>query len=1281
MTRAVIRMLAGTIAFAGAASAQSPNIYEGFDIPFQQDVGPGAGSSGFGWLGDWAVSVDGPETTPPFTAVGPEGLGQFGSWGPDQDGTDPENLDFGGYTSGGFTTGRSIRRSSGAGIGVITRLLDPAALSAGLVEGGELWFSVLVEVPATVANFGLLIGAEGFEPATLQPADTGDDRGFGFQIRAGQPDLIARGWQGGGFLGAGPGLPLAGADELLVIVRYQFVAGLDTLTVYTLTESDVGATLSSLPTSVFEVAMDPADFVVVSGYDAANTRFDEIRISAVGPGGDVQAALDDVAPGMNLDSETTFSGANVYEPFDIDFQQPVGGPDGSSGFGWAGDWSFASADGGVAPEGAGTSGSWGDDQDGMAPDNLDFSGYTSSGATAGRSIRRTSGAGAGVITRVLDPDVLASVRSDDAGEIWLSVLLETPSSNGGFGFLLGDTGFNPVTSQPFDDAGTGEDDRGFGFQIQGNTGELFARGWKGDGFIGGGEPRLVPGRGAELLVIVRYQLNAGGEDTLTVYLATENDDGRELSQLPSSIYNVFINADDLQLISINDPSQHRLDEIRVAVLADGQSPQVSLDAVAPGMGLSLGLADTGIYEPFDIPFQQAVGGPDGSSGFGWSGDWAVTLSPDASAGPAGTGASGSFGPDQDGMGADNFDFAGYTSGGFTDGRSVRRSPAAGESASTRAFASDAIANGLAEGAEIWGSLLVQYTGFNSQFGLGLGATAFDPDARVPLGTDADRMFGFDIFTSGGVNSLRARGWKGGGFIGGGSPTIPVAFGEEMLIVFRMEIVGGQDTLTVWKVGENDSGSFLSSLPNSVLTAAIDPSLFSVVAQFETGNAFWDELRIVSVPVGGDPEAALDVVAPGMDLDIEPLPVLSFTDDAADVYEPFAMPTGVPVDKQGSGKGWGEIGTDASTASRWVTTTIGGEQVVLDGANDLPSLFGTPELVFNGTAAQRDDTSGASSITRMIDPLLADDLFQEGGETWVSLVLDLNERDGGLTSLVSANNTAVVFANAPYGPEGFGDLPVGGADTFGDFTGFGFRVTGTVEGTDTIIRPTTFFDGWKEGSDEFPPTDPTSTDWFSGDSILVVMRAQWQRVSDGIPVDGNADDVPDGGTTDVFTLWRLIPGEGLGSATTNLDTFSNQENIQGTRYFDEQDGGNVDPSEFEFPFGQVAIRNEQINMVSIAQNLTAAVDELRISYVRFGETSQDALDRVTPGLGLTVSNTANPPAPPCNDFDLDGDGDNDGDDLAIFLAGPMDLNMDGETDAFDNAVYLDETSAIDPNCGE
>ncbi|USN99713.1 MAG: hypothetical protein H6810_03375 [Phycisphaeraceae bacterium] len=915
----------------------------------------------------------------------------------------------------------------------------------------------------------------------------------------------------------------------------------------------------------------------------------------------------------------------VYEGFDIAFDEYVGPGTGSSGFGWAGDWAAAlSVDATDGPKGQGATGSWGPDQDGTPPDNLDFDGYTSGGFTTGRSVRKGTGAGVASITRSLNTSAIAPGLIE-GGELWFSMLVEIPGYNTGFGVQMGATGFDPDTKLP-----TGDDtQRGYGFQIRTVSGamNMIARGWKGGGFIGGGAPEIPVAQNEEFMVIVRYQILAGA-DAITVYKVSENDSGLDLAQLPSSTFSTGMAPADFAVMTLYDEGNTRFDELRVATLAPGGDPQDGLNEVAPGMGLTYGaiIPDQGLYEGFDIPFNQPVGPGDGSSGTGWLGDWELTLSLDGLQGPTGRGAGESWGPDQDGTPPDNLDFNGYTDGGYTTGRSVKRLDATGTSALTRPFDPTALAGGLFGNGELWASVLVKLPSNNTELGLGLGATAFDPDTKRPFGTVDDKTFGFQIRTVSGAMNMIARGWKGGGFVGAGAPSIPVAIDEEFLIVMRYEIGGGTDRLTVWKVLETDTGAYLVDLPSSVFDTGIDPNILGLLAQYNVGNTTWDELRYASIGSGGDPEACLDAVAPGMNLDIAPLPDLAYNADSADLYEPFDMNAGESVSQQGSGKGWGEAAPgNPSGASRWAMNSTGDEQMIRADAISFPAvpLFGSPELVFNGRTAQRPGTSGASSITREIDPELASKLFQEGGETWISLALDFNERDP-IVVPVTGNNTSLCFANAPYGPNGYGNLPEGGVDTFGDYTGFGFRVTGTDEGVDTIIRPTCFFDGWKEGSDSFPPADATSTDWYFGDKIYVVMRVQWKRTADGAPTDLNGDMIPDDGTTDVVTLWRIVPEFAIGGPNTNLDTFPNQEVIQGEAYYG-------DPG--AYPFGEIAIRNDQINMVSIAQDTNGAFDELRASYVRYGEQSQDALDRVAPGLNLSVSNTAEPPFPACNAADL------------------------------------------------
>jgi hypothetical protein len=751
-----------------------------------------------------------------------------------------------------------------------------------------------------------------------------------------------------------------------------------------------------------------------------------------------------------------------------------------------------------------------------------------------------------------------------------------------------------------------------------------------------------------MLVIVRYQFVAGIEDITTVYKVSETDAGRSLSEIPSSSHTTFFDPGIFNQLSMFDQGNYRLDEYRVAALAPGGDAQACLDAVAPGMNLSIP-AEEGIYEPFALPFNTTIG-PGGSSGSGWSDDWTVTRSSAAASANNNLVSrfiADSFGPDQDGVGEDNIPFDGYTDGGFTEGFSVRRLPtAAGQSAASRPFAAASMQNGLQEGGEVWSSVLIQNTqGFNSNFYFGLAAQPFDPETQLPVVTVAeDTTWGFRIQAGNGRMDLKAQGWRGNngsgsaGFTNAG-PDIPVGRGERMLIITRYQFFdGSNDIVTVYRINDSDSGKFLTEVSSSQVSGAfIDPTTFQLVSMVESGNAHWDEVRFVPVAPGGDPEAALDAVAPGMDLDIEPLPELAYNEDSADLYEPFDMAPGTSINNQGSGKGWGEAAPgDPSGANRWMLNSTGaGSHRVLDPASSFGSvdLFGTPELVFNGNTAQRDSQNGSSSITRMISPALAKQLFQEGGETWVSIAFDLNER-AGFTNPVAGNNTQIVFANAPYGPEGFGNLDVGNPDVDGEFTGFGLSFTGSVEGVDTILRTSAYYDGWNESSDTFfPPMDITSTDWFSGDKIFVVLRVQWIRSTDGLPVDTDGDNIPDDGTTDIMTLWRLVPEFGIGDSSTDLDVFPSQELQQGNRYFDEQTLNGLDPADFEFPFGQVAVRNDQINMVSIAQSLNQAVDELRVSYVRPGEQSQDALNRVAPGLSLSVSNTADVTEPPCNAADL------------------------------------------------
>jgi hypothetical protein len=980
-------------------------------------------------------------------------------------------------------------------------------------------------------------------------------------------------------------------------------------------------------------------------------------------------------------ASTASAQADVYEGFDIAFQQLVGPAPGSSGFGWVGDWAVSlSLDALVGPEGRGASESWGPDQDGTPPDNIPFDGYTSGGHTTGRSVIRTDGAGTAVITRSLNTSAL-SAGLVEGGELWFGMLVGTPSQTNQIGMTLGVTGFDPETRVPTGDPTL---DRGYGYHLRTQDGamNLIARGWKGGGFIGAGEPSIPVGVDEDMLIIVRYQFVAG-QDILTAYKVLESDAGKKLSELPQSAFLTAMEPSELVVMSLYQTGTPRMDEIRISALAPGGDVQACLDAVAPGMGLSVfgSVPDGGIYEPFDIAFGQAVDGAAGSSGFGWTGDWTTVLDPSATNGPEGRGAGESFGPDQDGIEPDNISFNGYTDS-HTQGRSVKRLVAAGNSAIHRPIDPAALMGGLVEGGEVWASMLIVNTGFNNDYGFGLGATAFDPATKKPLGVVDDKTFGFQMRSVSGVMEIIARGWKGGGFQGASPDSIPVALNEKMLVVLRYQFFPGEDALTVWKVSETDSGAFLTDLPAATWNSNIfmDPSLFTLVAQYETANCTYDEFRFASVPFGADPEDALDEVAPGMDLDIAPLPPLTFNADSADLYEPFDMPESVVVDKQGSGKGWGEDDMGNTTgASRWDTLKSGGEHEVLPAAQSLGAsvpLFGSPELVFNGVSARRIDGSQAGSVTRMIDPALAQMLFQEGGETWVAVALDLNDRSGASPLPVSGNNTQVVFANAPAGPEGFANLPEGTPGVYGEFTGFGFRVTGDDEGVDTIIRPTAFFDGedgWKESSDVFPPLDATSTDWFSGDKIFVIMRCQWKRTMDGPPIDENPmDGIPDDGTTDVITVWRLVPEFSVGGFDTDLDTFPNQELIQGSAFFDADP---LNPN----PVGEVAIRNHQINQVTIAQNLTGAVDELRASYVRFGETSQDALSRVAPGLSLTVSNTANPPMPPCNEFDLNANGMLDGNDVEIYLADPYDLNMDGVVDFFDIAIFQNGVSTPDPNC--
>ncbi|MEM1166184.1 MAG: hypothetical protein AAGI30_07820 [Planctomycetota bacterium] len=1031
-----------------------------------------------------------------------------------------------------------------------------------------------------------------------------------------------------------------------------------------------------------------------------------IRIKTVSPLRAAIACLGSVAMLQSLAAAQ----ADVYEPFNIVFNTPVG-PGGSSGFGWGADWTAAldtTTPGIVGPRARGPAGSWGPDQDGMNDDdNLDFAGYTTGGNTAGFSAQRTAGAGVSTIARPFNAGVL-DAGLIQGGEIWFSMLIQAPSFNAQYGAGLGNTAFDPDRGSAPPQTANNDRLHGFRFRDPGGGGpetsvmELVSQSWWGstgsaNGFLAGGDTAIAVEFDEEMLVIVRYQFVAGLEDIVTVYKVTETDTGASLDSLPSSSHFAFLDPSTLTQLSIYDQLNFRQDEIRIAALAPGGDPQSSLDAVAPGMQLSFA-ADSGVYEPFELSFNTVIG-PGGSTGNGWADDWTVTRSSaalSANNNLVSRFINQSFGPDQDGIDQDNIPFDGYTTGGFTQGFSVLRQPnAMGQSAASRPFLAASLQSGLQQGGEVWGSLLIQaQTTFNSNYYFGLAAQPFDAETQAPIvTTEDDKTIGFRIQAGGGTMVLKAQAWRGNngsgqaGFTTGG-PDIPVAQGERMLIVMRYQFENGSnDSVTIWKVNDTDNGRFLSEIATEGRESAInglfiDEATISLVAQVESGNPIWDEVRFVPVaPATGRAgvEAALDAVAPGMNLDLAPLPVLSFVDDDADLYEPFDMPGGELIDQQGSGKGWGETGTDASTASRWQSqaTSQGGtpgQHEVLPAPQSFGDidLFGSPELVINGNSAQRVPDSGASSISREIDPDLAAVLFQEGGETWISAIFDLNDRSAGIVPILAAPS-AVVFSNIQYGPEGFGEFPEGTPGVFGESSGFGIRFTGNSAGSDTIIRPWVYLDGWSETiacflSGENPCPNgaadiPQDTNWFPGDRIMVVMRVQWSGDGDGVPVDGNSDMIPDAGTADVLTLWRLVPEFSIGDAGTNLDTFPGVEHVQGEDFFT--------PPNMDFPYGEVEIRNQLINTVSIAQNEAQAIDELRVSYVRPGETSQDALSRVSPGLSLTVSNTA---SPPCNVFDLDGDGDNDGDDVALFIA-------DTSNDAFAIGVYLNNTAAIDPNCGE